>query len=167
MLIIDKVSIDYQIKNEPLHVIKNLSLQIPKGEALVILGPSGCGKSTLINALSATARISQGEIAFLKADGTEELNPKIHKIGLIPQNLGLLPWKTVEENCLLTLEIRKEKIDSKLMEEILKIYAALDIQELLLRYPKELSGGQAQRVAIARALILKPDLLLMDEPFPP
>lgn len=165
MLLIENVSINYKIKNEIVKVIKNLSLKIDKGEALVILGPSGCGKSTLINALAKTIPIENGKIDYIQDNDKKALSAKIHKIGIIPQNCGLLPWKTVKENCMLPLKIRHEEINDELKNSTEKIFNSLDISTLLQRYPRELSGGQVQRVAIARAFILKPDLLLMDEPF--
>ncbi|MDF2676267.1 MAG: nitrate/sulfonate/bicarbonate transporter ATP-binding protein [Bacillota bacterium] len=167
MLSIENVSISYKAKKEKYIVIDDLSLRINKGEALIILGPSGCGKSTLINALAGTIHVDSGIINFIVNDKNESLNPKKHKIGIIPQNFGLLPWKTVRENCMLPIKIRNKNVDIKenSIEIIDKIYNSLGIINLLDRFPKELSGGQAQRVAIARAFIQKPDLLLMDEPF--
>ncbi|WP_123608191.1 ABC transporter ATP-binding protein [Mobilisporobacter senegalensis] len=165
MLFLDNVNIQYKTKNETWEVIQNLSLQIKQGEALIILGSSGCGKSTLINALAGTIPIESGYIEFVKDNDRKPLTPKNHTIGFIPQNCGLLPWKTVKDNCLLPLKIHHKRVDEKKKQEIIKIYEALNISHLLNKYPKELSGGQVQRAAIARAFIMKPDLLLMDEPF--
>jgi len=165
MLIIDHISIHYKSKKEIFPVISNLSLQMPQGEALAILGHSGCGKSTLVNALAGTIPIENGTIDYIKDNNRQPLNPKIHKIGLIPQNCGLLPWKTVKENCLLSLKIRKQQLSETQKEEIAKIYSSLNISDILGKYPNQLSGGQVQRAALARAFIIKPDLLLMDEPF--
>ena len=165
MLLMDHVSISYRTKKEIVPVIQNLSLQIEQGEALAILGPSGCGKSTLVNTLAGTLSPESGRIDYIKGNDRQPLNPKVHKIGMIPQNCGLLPWKTVQGNCLMPLKIRHEAITGERKREIEKIYQSLDVAGLLERYPKQISGGQVQRVALARAFILRPDLLLMDEPF--
>ncbi len=165
MLIINDLSIRYKAKQPTDLVISHLSFQLKKGESLAVLGPSGCGKSTLINALAGSISIENGTIEYAALNQLCPLNQKIHKIGLIPQNYGLLPWKTVKENCELPLKIRKEYRNSESNKEMSLIYEALNIHHILEKYPKELSGGQLQRTAIARAFLLKPDLLLMDEPF--
>lgn len=165
MLIINDLSIHYKSKQNITPVINQLSFHLKKGDALVILGPSGCGKSTLINALAGSLPMESGTVEFTANGQKQSLNPKLHKIGLIPQNCGLLPWKTVRENCLLPLKIRKEYQKDKHREELKKISKALNIQDILDKYPGQLSGGQLQRSAIARAFLLQPDLLLMDEPF--
>ncbi len=165
MLIIDDICIGYKTRKEVVPVIRNLSLEIGEGHAVVIVGPSGCGKSTLINALAGILSISCGKISFIMNAVSQPLSPKTHKIGMIPQNCGLLPWKTVSGNCMLPLKIRHEAVTAARKREIDGIYEALGILGLLDRYPGELSGGQAQRTALARAFIMKPDLLLMDEPF--
>ncbi len=166
MLIINNISIQYKTKKKITPVIHDLSLKLQQGEALAILGPSGCGKSTLINALAGILEPQSGSIDYIKGEEPQKLDPKSHRIGLIPQNCGLLPWKTVRDNCMLPLKIRKElKRNEPELREVNRIYDALNISDQLDKYPGELSGGQIQRAAIARAFILKPDLLLMDEPF--
>lgn len=165
LLSIDNVSVSYTTKKETIPVIVGLSLQVEQGEACVLLGPSGCGKSTLINALAGTIALSCGAVDYQKENDRRALRPNTHKIGIIPQNCGLLPWKTVQENCLLPLVIRREPITQERKREIERIYSTLGVLNLLHRYPAALSGGQTQRAALARAFIQQPDLLLMDEPF--
>ncbi|MTK12143.1 MAG: ABC transporter ATP-binding protein [Clostridiaceae bacterium] len=161
MLLIDELTVSYKSQKNVTKALGPLSMEIDNGEIYAIIGPSGCGKSTLLNVLSGIITCYQGKV-LLKG---EKLNPKTHDIGFIPQNFGLLPWKNVEQNCLLSLNIKGEIIDGNLKEKIQHVMNKLDIDSLKERYPSELSGGQKQRVAIARALIMNPDLLLMDEPF--
>jgi ABC-type nitrate/sulfonate/bicarbonate transport system ATPase subunit len=115
----------------------------------------------LLHVLSGIIKDYRGQVQL----NSEAINPKKHNIGFIPQNFGLLPWKNVQKNCLLSLRIKGKAIDSTTNERIEYILNKLSIQSLKDRYPNELSGGQKQRVAIARAFIMNPDLLLMDEPF--
>lgn len=137
-------------------VITGLSFTLGR-EVLAVLGPSGCGKTTLINLLAGVLKPEKGRILF---DGSL-LNPHTVSIGLIPQSYGLLPWKTVRQNCLFCAEARGQKnhIPLRYLAEQLGLTALLD------RYPRQLSGGQAQRAALARALLTRPRLLLLDEPF--
>ena len=97
MLSLENVCISYKKKKEEVTIIEHLSLTIEEGEAFVILGPSGCGKSTLVNALAGTVSITSGQVNLIKGERKQSLHPKTHKIGIIPQNYGLLPWKTVEK----------------------------------------------------------------------
>lgn len=157
MIKIKDLTVKYKSKGEEVLALDRLSIDIPKGDIYTFIGPSGCGKSTLLHALSGILKDYEGTIEI---DGSK-VNPKIHRIGLVLQNYGLLPWKTIEENAFLGLKIKGEKED----EYAKYILEKLGLTSLLKRYPKELSGGQKQRVAIARAFILKSDLLLMDEPF--
>lgn len=140
--------------------VENINLNIDKNSTCAIIGPSGCGKSTLLYGIAGILKPTSGQI--LINDSPLEGNRK--KTGLILQNYGLLPWKTVWNNVSLGLKIR-EYDKNKIQYEVENILKKLDIYDLKDKYPVELSGGQRQRTAIARSLTIKPDLLLMDEPF--
>ena len=161
MIQIKNLSVFYQGKEGTTQVLNQLDFTMNRDEICAIIGPSGCGKSTLLKVLSGIITTHEGEVLLNK----EVLNPHSHKIGLIPQNFGLLPWKTVQENCLLSFKIKKEKITSSTLEKMDQMMRRLNIDHLKKRYPHELSGGQKQRVAIVRSYLMEPDLLLMDEAF--
>jgi len=156
MLEINNVNVYYD-KNHS-EVLREINLQIKTGEIYAIIGPSGCGKSTLLKVISGLTPYSNGEILLNK----EKLSVKHHTIGLIPQNYGLLPWKTVFDNILLPLNIKGRQIDKTILNYIDEILEKLEISTLKERFPNNLSGGQKQRVAIARSFVLQPDILLMD-----
>lgn len=139
-------------------IIRDFTLNIEKGKIYTFIGPSGCGKSTLLNLIAGLIKDYEGSISM----DEKALNPNNNLIGMIPQNFGLLPWKTVEENIALGLKIKGLAIEKEYIDSLIE---KLQLTTLLHRFPKELSGGQKQRVAIARAFALKPDILLMDEPF--
>ena len=164
-IILKNLYVEYKTKKNSFPVICNLSLNVNKGETLAILGPSGCGKSTLINTLSGVLENHSGYISYVSDGIDEKLNCKKHRIGIIPQKCALLPWKTIEANTILPLNIRKEKISPDDIIDIESIYEALGIKDILKKYPGQISGGQAKRASIAQAFIQRPDLLLMDEPF--
>ncbi|MDR1772374.1 MAG: ATP-binding cassette domain-containing protein [Hungatella sp.] len=157
MLNVKDISVTYG-KGGTHRAIDQMSWQLETGTVLAVAGPSGCGKSTMVHALAGILPYT-GSITL---DGTG-LDPKSCSIGLIPQNYGLLPWKTVKENCLFTAKIRGNT--SNLEVHLTSLCKELGIDGLLDRYPGTLSGGQAQRVALARAFLMNPELLLMDEPF--
>lgn len=161
MLEINNLSVSYNTKREKVRALGPLSMRIEAGEIYAVIGPSGCGKSTLLHVLSKIVQGYRGEVLL----NDEVLDPKRHNIGFIPQNFGLLPWKTVRKNYMLSLSIKGKAKDDMQSEKTEHILDKLNIQSLKDRYPNELSGGQKQRVAIARAFIMNPDLLLMDEPF--
>ena len=158
MIAIKDLTVKYQTKNEEILALDRLNINIGKGEIHTFIGPSGCGKSTFLYVLSGILQDYSGSVLI---DG-QIINPKSQRIGLILQNYGLLPWKTVYQNAMLGVKIKNQP---PVEEYSTYIFGKLGIDNLLNRYPKELSGGQQQRVALARAFILKPDLLLMDEPF--
>lgn len=159
MIEIKDLTVKYYRKTEETLVLDKLNINIGTGEIYTFIGPSGCGKSTFLYVLSGIIKDYSGSV---KIDG-QDVDPKTQRIGLILQNYGLLPWKNVYSNTMLGVKIKN---DQRGLDEYGKyLLQKLGIDSLLDRYPKELSGGQQQRVAIARAFMLKPDLLLMDEPF--
>nr|WP_302598459.1 ABC transporter ATP-binding protein [uncultured Cellulosilyticum sp.] len=141
-------------------VLEKFSVNLEKGEIYAIIGPSGCGKSTLLKVLAGIIKKYEGKITI----DDEILTSKKQTIGLIPQHYGLLPWKKVEQNILLGCKIKKQDLGAE-RKNIEKLIEVLELKPLLKKYPNALSGGQKQRVAIARAFAMKPELLLMDEPF--
>jgi NitT/TauT family transport system ATP-binding protein len=136
-------------------LIKNVSLDIMPRELCALIGPSGCGKTTFIKILSKIIKNFSGEIRYVSGRGAD----REFSIGYVPQNYGLLPWKSVEENIRLPLLLKGETGD------IGPVAESLEIAGLLKKYPRELSGGQQQRAALARAILSARDLLLLDEPF--
>jgi putative spermidine/putrescine transport system ATP-binding protein len=143
-------------------VVKDLNLQMPKGEFLTMLGPSGSGKTTCLMMLAGFETATHGEI---KLDGKPINNIPPHKrgIGMVFQNYALFPHMTVAENLAFPLDVRGEpKSDREA-----RVRMALDMVQMGeygARRPAQLSGGQRQRVALARALVFEPELVLMDEP---
>jgi taurine transport system ATP-binding protein len=151
------VSVEYLHKGKIVKAVQSVNLTLHQGEIGVIIGPSGCGKSTLLHVLAGLNRNYRGEVRINSGFNHGEVDTAI-----ILQDYGLFPWKTVWENVALGLKIRKYP---RIMERTKEILVQMGMLQLSMRYPSQLSGGQRQRVAIARALALKPQLLLMDEPF--
>lgn len=147
-------------------VLDDISLNVSKGEVVVLLGPSGCGKSTFLRCLNGLEPIQGGEIHLDNSNitGSEiKWNIVRQKIGMVFQSYDLFPNMTVINNILLgPLKVQKRnKIEAtKDAEKLLERVGLLDKMN---SYPRELSGGQKQRVAIVRALIMNPDIMLFDE----
>ena len=143
-------------------VVKNLNLNISKGEFVTMLGPSGSGKTTTLMMLAGFETPTNGEI-FLDGRPISKIPPYEREIGMVFQNYALFPHMTVQENLSFPLEVRK--LSKSVIEE--RVKKALDMVELGnfgTRFPAQLSGGQQQRVALSRALVFEPRLVLMDEP---
>lgn len=143
-------------------VLKNIDLDVEKGELVTLLGPSGCGKSTLLRSLAGLEQISSGKIIL---DGEDITNLPVQKrgIGMVFQQYSLFQNMNVEENIAFGLKIAKmDKLT--ISEKVKKAIEMVDLGGKEKSYPSQLSGGQQQRVAIARAIVMEPKVLLLDEP---
>lgn len=147
-------------------VLKDVSLQIHRGEVIVLIGPSGCGKSTFLRCLNGLEQIQSGQI-FLNGQVITEGKtdwPKVRqKIGMVFQSYELFPHMSVIDNLILGPVKVQGRDKKEVTEEAEKLLERVGLSEKKNAYPRQLSGGQKQRVAIVRALILKPEILLFDE----
>ncbi len=162
---LENVSKSYGSGAEP--AVRNLTLEVQKGEVLVLVGPSGCGKSTTLRLINRLIEPTSGRI-YLDGEDVTEGDPSVlrRKIGYVIQQVGLFPHRTIAENIATVPKLLgwdKAKIEARI-DEMLEL-VSMDPETYRDRYPKELSGGQAQRIGVARALAADPDVLLMDEPF--
>lgn len=143
-------------------ILKHYNIAIEKGKLVSLLGPSGCGKTTTLRLIAGFSEPKEGVVLFDGKDITR-MPPNKRNFGFVFQSYALFPHMTIFDNVAYGLKMRgisKDEI-AKRVPEMLK---TVDLEGLEGRYPRELSGGQRQRVALARALVIKPDLLLMDEP---
>jgi len=153
---------------ETANILKNINLNVEKGEFVSIMGPSGCGKSTLLYLLGGLDKPTSGSVSLYGTDlasmkEKELCDMRSDKIGFVFQFYNLVPNLNVEDNIALPLMIAGKKRSSykKKIDEVLEIIGMTDKRKLT---PRELSGGQQQRVAIARALVFDPEILFLDEP---
>lgn len=151
---ISNITKTYHTKEKEVLALDNITFDINESEILSIVGSSGCGKSTLLNILTKLEN---------KTSGIIRENKKLI-IGYMMQNDALLPWLTVKENAELGLKLKQiyTKENKQYVEELLKKYDLYDFKD---SYPSNLSGGMRQRVALIRTLAIKPNILLLDEPF--
>jgi len=170
MIILKLVDIkkSYKVGEEIVQVLRKVNLDVSQGEKIAILGPSGSGKTTLLNIISALDRPDEGKVLYLERDvhnlnDDEQAKYRLQEIGFIFQFYHLLPELTVLENILLPGIIAGVEVEpaEKRALELLEILS-IKGKENYRVYP--LSGGERQKVAIARALLLKPKLILADEP---
>ncbi|WP_424927875.1 ABC transporter ATP-binding protein [Amaricoccus tamworthensis] len=143
-------------------VVKDLNLQIGKGEFLTMLGPSGSGKTTCLMMLAGFETATHGEI-LLNGRPINNIPPHQRGIGMVFQSYALFPHMTVEENLAFPLEVRGMSAATR-EEKVKRALEMVQMGEFGSRRPAQMSGGQQQRIALARALVFEPDLVLMDEP---
>ncbi|MFL9986895.1 ABC transporter ATP-binding protein [Paraburkholderia sediminicola] len=143
-------------------VLKQIDLQVPDGEFLVLVGPSGCGKSTLLRALAGLESVSHGRIV-IDGEVVNSRPPRDRDIAMVFQNYALYPHMTVLENLTFALKLRNRD-PQEIASRAQKAATMLGLQDLLDRHPRHLSGGQRQRVAMGRAIVRDPKVFLFDEP---
>ncbi|MBD1922692.1 ABC transporter substrate-binding protein [Microcoleus sp. FACHB-831] len=160
---VDRIDKVYSLANGGSYVaLKNISLEIKKGEFISLIGHSGCGKSTLLNIVAGLDGATEGGVVL---EGKKVTEPGPDRM-VVFQNYSLLPWKTVRQNIALAVERVMRDLSPKERKEIVEHH--IDMVGLRIhadKQPGQLSGGMKQRVAIARALAIRPQLLLLDEPF--
>ncbi|MCR2033021.1 ABC transporter ATP-binding protein [Anaerofustis stercorihominis] len=148
---------NFHTKKSVVTAVEGFSLDVYEGEFIALVGPSGCGKSTILSMLSGLIEPSGGYFEYKKEDPS---------IGYMLQQDQLFSFRTILDNALLGLEIRgKGKIDDEDREYVLGLLKMYGLESFMHAYPRQLSGGMRQRVALIRTLALKPDILLLDEPF--
>lgn len=155
LLEINNISKTFNTLNGEINAIKSISFDVNNEDFIAIVGSSGCGKSTLLNIISGLLEKTNGTIKFYKE------NPVI---GYMLQEDALLPYLNILDNATLGLSLKKIKTKEniKYTKKLLETYG---LKDFIYKYPKELSGGMKQRVALIRTLAIKPDILLLDEPF--
>ena len=168
MIALQAIARTFQVGSETVHALRDVHLSVPPGGYLAVMGPSGSGKSTLLNIIGLLDRPDQG-IYLLDAQDTTELNDqqqaavRRHKIGFVFQFFHLVPRLTAAENVELPLILAGYEADER-NQRVERALAELGLADRSRHRPDQLSGGQRQRVAIARATIMRPSIILADEP---
>ncbi len=158
----EHVGVDFDTAAGPMRVVDDVSLDIANGEFVSIIGPSGCGKTTLMNIIGGFVEPTRGQVLL---DGSAVRGPGPDR-GVIFQEYGVFPWLTVRGNIEFGLKLAASKTPAAERDEICRRYMALmGLADFADHHPKHLSGGMRQRLALARAYAVKPQFLLMDEPF--
>ncbi len=143
-------------------VLKNISMNVEKGDLVTLLGPSGCGKSTLLRCLAGLEEVSSGHI-YLDGEDITEKNASKRNVGMVFQQYSLFPNMTVEQNIGFGLSIQKMSKE-QIREKVANVISLVELSGKENAYPATLSGGQQQRVALARSIVMEPKVLLLDEP---
>lgn len=159
---IKDLDLTFETKDGPIHALSKINLQINAGDFISFIGPSGCGKTTLLRVIADLEQPTRGSI---RVEGKSPHDARLSRCyGYVFQAPALLPWRTIEQNIYLPLEVMGlSKRERKQRAE--KYLALVNLSGFEKKHPWQLSGGMQQRVSIARALSFEPDMLLMDEPF--
>lgn len=169
MISLTDVNKVYQVADGDFYALRDVTLTIKPKEYVGILGTSGSGKSTLMHIIGMLDKPTSGKITISGKDTAKLTDSELSTlrgsyIGFVFQQFNLIQKLTVLENVLLPTQYAKEKLDFSPQEYAMELLTKFGIEEKALSYPNKLSGGQQQRVAIARALVMKPDIILADEP---
>ncbi len=148
------------------HALRGVSLEVEKGEVVVIVGPSGSGKSTLLRCINRLEEYDSGKVVVdgIPLDKTENINAVRREVGMVFQSFNLFSHLTVMDNLLLAQSVVRKRPKAEARQVANELLAKVGIPEKMGAYPAQLSGGQQQRVAIARALAMNPKIMLFDEP---
>jgi NitT/TauT family transport system ATP-binding protein len=158
----DHVSVDFPTEHGPMRVLDDVSFEIRNGEFVSVIGPSGCGKTTMMNIVGGFVEPTQGRVLL---DGQPVRGPGPDR-GVIFQEYGVFPWLTVRQNIEFGLKLSANRALARDRGAIVTRYMKLmGLADFANHFPKHLSGGMRQRLAIARAYAVRPEFLLMDEPF--
>ncbi|MFY9957934.1 ABC transporter ATP-binding protein [Bradyrhizobium sp.] len=158
----EHVSLAFDTPKGKLNVVDDVSYDIHDGDFVAVIGPSGCGKTTMMSMLAGFQRPTIGSVLF---DGKPVKGPGPER-GVIFQEYGVFPWLTVKQNIAFGLKLKANYVPASERDGICEHYLGLmGLSDFANSYPKHLSGGMRQRLAIARAYAVKPQFLLMDEPF--
>ena len=162
------ISVEHLTKNfEGLEVLKDISVQIHKGDVMCIIGPSGSGKSTFLRCLNLLEKPSSGRIVFAGDDLTDkrvDLNLHRQKMGMVFQQFNLFPHMSVLRNLTCAPMMLRNVPEAQAKAKVMELLERVGLADRADAYPRQLSGGQKQRVAIVRALCMEPDVMLFDEP---
>ncbi|HEX9976137.1 MAG TPA: amino acid ABC transporter ATP-binding protein, partial [Dehalococcoidales bacterium] len=148
------------------HALRGVSLDIQRGEVVVIVGPSGSGKSTLLRCINRLEEYDAGQIVVdgIHLDSTENINVVRREIGIVFQSFNLFAHLTVMDNLMLAQRVVRKRPRPEAQKVAMSLLTKVGIPEKAQAYPTQLSGGQQQRVAIARSLAMNPKIMLFDEP---